>query len=200
MAKKKTPQDDMRELVKFLKDRAEHWKYLRDHGGQDPFYSDGCNMQLTRNHIIGCKRQIKELAEETGQDLPEEYSGIETPPEVGINYMANPDQIRADARAALKRYRENEDYIFLRDHMHDLTEQELKETYIPQVLGYISRLEEDINADNLIAMRRGGQYGRYEEAFTEKRRKYEEIIAKREEPDERPMPQGQLSIFDLALV
>lgn len=52
------------------------------------FWPDGCNMNLTRNHIISYKRDIAELCEENGMPLPEEYF-LKIPPEVDDNYMAN---------------------------------------------------------------------------------------------------------------
>lgn len=49
-------------------------------------------MNLTRNHIIYALRQIAELCEEHGWELPEEYY-LPVPPEVPDNYMANLDQV-----------------------------------------------------------------------------------------------------------
>lgn len=65
-----------------------HWEHLRVNGGQDPFYPDGSNMNLTRNHVIYAKRRLRELAAEHGWNLPEEYY-FQTPPEVDDGYMAN---------------------------------------------------------------------------------------------------------------
>ena len=47
------------EIVKEL----ERWEYLRKYGGCDPFWPDGVNMNLIRNHIISYKRQLEELCE-----------------------------------------------------------------------------------------------------------------------------------------
>ena len=75
-----------------------YWKY----GGQDPCWPDGSNMHLIRNHIIYYKRQIKELCEQIGCELPECYAEA-LPPEVDSNYMACPDEIRDGARIALEK-------------------------------------------------------------------------------------------------
>lgn len=64
------------------------WEYLRVNGGQDPFYPDGINMNLTRNHVIYAKRRLREMAAEHGWELPDEYY-LQTPPEVDDGYMAN---------------------------------------------------------------------------------------------------------------
>lgn len=86
--KRKTPEQKIRELCKDIRQEITNWKHLNKNGGQDPFWSDGANMNLTRNHITYAKRQIEELCEESGQTLPEEYF-LPTPPEVDNYYMAN---------------------------------------------------------------------------------------------------------------
>lgn len=67
---------------------SEHWKAMKYQGCNDPFWADGCNMNLIRNHIISDKESIREICEENGMILPAEYY-IPTPPEVDNNYMAN---------------------------------------------------------------------------------------------------------------
>lgn len=66
----------------------EHWMYMQKNGCNDPFWSDGVNLNLTRNHIIYDKTVIAEICSETGLPFPAEYY-IPTPPEVDNNYMAN---------------------------------------------------------------------------------------------------------------
>ena len=74
-----------------IEKEQKHWLHLREEGGNDPFWTDGCNMNLTRNHIISYKRQIAEECAETGLPYPAEYF-IPTPPEVDMNFMANLNQ------------------------------------------------------------------------------------------------------------
>ncbi|MGF7145322.1 hypothetical protein HNQ56_003763 [Anaerotaenia torta] len=52
-------------LEEQLQERYDHWNYLYSHGGSDPFWSDGCNMLLVRNHIISIKRQMEEAGQLT---------------------------------------------------------------------------------------------------------------------------------------
>ena len=54
------------------------WENLRVCGGQDPFWPDGVNMNLTRNHVIYAKRCLREMAAEHGWELPDEYY-LQTP-------------------------------------------------------------------------------------------------------------------------
>ena len=95
MAKKeKSSEQQLKELCKEIKLEIDRWHSLRTQGGHDPFYGDGYNMNLTRNHVIYDKGKIKELCEENSLDLPEEYH-IPTPPEVPNYYMAKPTQEKA---------------------------------------------------------------------------------------------------------
>lgn len=63
------------------------WEWYRTQGGQDPFYTDGANMNLIRNHVIYYKREIERLCVQHGMDLPETYF-LATPPKVDEGYMA----------------------------------------------------------------------------------------------------------------
>ena len=54
--RKKTPEKMLENYRKDIQRELAHWHFLRDHGGQDPFWPDGVNMNLTRNHIIYARR------------------------------------------------------------------------------------------------------------------------------------------------
>ncbi len=43
-----------------------HWNYILENGCNDPFWPDGTNMNLTRNHIISYKLEIAKYCEATG--------------------------------------------------------------------------------------------------------------------------------------
>ena len=67
----------------------ERWLYIREHGCSDPFWPDGANMNLVRNHIIYDKQQIEDLI--ISEDLlfqPIPYV-VPTPPKVAENFMAS---------------------------------------------------------------------------------------------------------------
>lgn len=86
--KKKTPEQELKELCKDIRQEIEHWEDLNQNGCNDPFWSDGCNMNLTRNHIIYAKNQITEICQKHGLQIPEE-SYLPTPPKVNEYYMAS---------------------------------------------------------------------------------------------------------------
>lgn len=89
--KKKTVQARLAECRMSLQEEIEIWKRINTNGCNDPFWSDGCNMNLIRNHIIYYKREIVQICEENSLALPEEYY-LPLPPEVDDKYMAKLDQ------------------------------------------------------------------------------------------------------------
>lgn len=78
----------MRECRRNIRQEIEHWKAINQNGCSDPFWSDGCNMNLTRNHIISYQRQLREICTENQMPLPDEYY-FAVPPRVDNSYMAN---------------------------------------------------------------------------------------------------------------
>ena len=83
-----TAEDKVKECCQSIYQEIEHWKAINQNGCSDPFWPDGFNMNLTRNHIISYQRQIREICTENQLPLPEEYY-LSVPPEVDNNYMAN---------------------------------------------------------------------------------------------------------------
>ena len=74
-----------------------HWHDLMANGCNDPFWPDGVNMNLVRNHIIYGLRQIAELRTSERQlsmfDVPapeavDVMQDKRIPPKVDDNYMA----------------------------------------------------------------------------------------------------------------
>ena len=47
-----TAEDKVKEYRQCIRREIEHWKDINQNGCSDPFWPDGCNMNLTRNHII----------------------------------------------------------------------------------------------------------------------------------------------------
>lgn len=86
--KEKSAEDKVRECHRNIRQEIEHWKDINQNGCSDPFWPDGCNMNLTRNHIIYYQSKIREICTENRLPLPDEYY-LAVPPEVDMNYMAN---------------------------------------------------------------------------------------------------------------
>ena len=69
MAKKQRSRKE--QLAEVIRESHEQWKRLWKNGGSDPFWSDGVNLNLVRNHIIYGRRLCEEELQEG--DYPEEY-------------------------------------------------------------------------------------------------------------------------------
>ena len=111
--------NEIEECREAIRERIKHWKQLNEHGGNDPFGTDGENMNLTRNHILYYKQRLRQIHKETGVPLPEEYY-LPTPPEVDNNYMSNMKQKERVERIAgnnrrlvTRRYRYNTEQLSL---------------------------------------------------------------------------------------
>jgi hypothetical protein len=146
-----------------LQKSFDRWEHLNTHGGSDPLYSDGSNMNLVRTHIKIGKRNIEENMP------PEQYPEIyyrETPPEKDGSYMARADEIRAGSKKSLEAYKADPDYQFICRRISRLTERQKKETYIDAVIGYVTGLEHAIDKGDLITMRRHEVASRYADSFS----------------------------------
>ena len=89
--KQKTPEQELKLLRKNLLHERAIWEHINENGCNDPFWADGCNMNLTRNHILSYRNEIAKWCEEHNLPLPEEYF-LKVPPEVDDYYMANFNQ------------------------------------------------------------------------------------------------------------
>lgn len=145
-----------------LENLYKRWEHLYEHGGSDPFWSDGTNLSLLRTQIINCKRKIEE--ENTIFLLPDAYYR-KIPPEVPRDYMARPDEIRENARKAMAIIDANEDLKFVREQSKNLSEKELKRFCIPAIIGYAENIRRAIADDDLLTMRRYECPDRYLESF-----------------------------------
>lgn len=76
-------------------------------------------MNLTRNHILSYKREIREICEENNFTLPEEYY-LSTPPEVDDDYMASLNQ-----KERVKRLRQQGAKLTKKRIEYDLEQQSL---------------------------------------------------------------------------
>lgn len=71
--KRDGPKERLKQTVKDCLERYQHWQKLYEDGGSDPFYTDGANLALVRNHIIYYKKQMEEACLALACDLPDVY-------------------------------------------------------------------------------------------------------------------------------
>lgn len=138
------------------------WESLYKQGGSDPFYPDGVNLNLVRNHILYFKRQIEET-----QPLYKntEVYRREPPPQVEDGYMARAKEIRDNAKTTLTAYKTDPYYQYLLHHWEELDDVGLKKTSIRPVLNYAQALETAIQEDDLVTMRRHERANHYLDSF-----------------------------------
>ena len=176
----------MDELDALLKKEYAHWEHAYQNGLYDPFWPDGVNLNLTRNHIIYYKRQMEELAGEEhnrlfGDDLPGIYHK-ELPPKLNNHYMANPDKIRERAREQIGLYEQDENFQYLlkiKDTLYPKN-QETKETKEANLPFYpvlrLAHYKKSYEENDLVAMRRDF-YVDYERKSADWKRYAEQIKA-----------------------
>ena len=179
MAKKKTPED----YTKSLTDSFTRWDYLYTYGGQDPFYTDGVNLNLVRNHILYFKGLIADTMP------PERYPDIyfrETPQEVDPDYMARTDDILVRAKVSLNLYKANPDYRFLCREVNSLSPKNANLISIRNVICYARDLERAITDGDLVTMRRHENPEHYLDSFASCAKRLREL----------PRENEQMSLFN----
>ena len=176
-----------------LKEEYDRWNRLYTFGGSDPNWSDGCNMQLVRNHIINIKKRMEEVGE-----LTDTYYR-ELPPEVDMDYMARVDEIRENAKKSLEAYKIHPDYLYLCDTISLLDKKQISDTYIQNVIGYARGLEKYIADDDLVAMRRQEHPESYIDGFIACRKRVEKILVNKPRiifVEDGKQLNGQMNIVD----
>lgn len=141
------------------------WDHLFKNGGQDPFWPDGMNLGLVRNHVLSDKRRIEELVEADQEELslfgvsyPDIYYR-ETPPEVPKDYMAKADEIRQRAHEQMALYEQDPNFLYiLENHPKVFPKGETKATKeaglsIWKTCG-LRKYRMTIESGNLVDMRR----------------------------------------------
>ena len=175
--KTKSPIALINELTISCQESYDSWKCIYNGGGSDPFWADGVNLNLVRNHIIYYKRQMQEISEEYGCFLPEVYYR-EVPPKVESDYMAETDKILEDALKVKEIFRENADYQKLLSYADKLTDEQEKAVCYDTVMNYAKCLERAVDSKNFIDMRRYSNYTAYLKAFTDCLAKIEKLFEK----------------------
>lgn len=117
------------------------WQNLHKHGGSDPFWSDGVNMNLVRNHMLYAIRKGAEPLE----DMP-------LPDEIDRHYMADAKGIVARAETALAKLRSDPYYqqVELTDHL--MIDSEATED-LDRVKALVRRIDLGLKESDLVTLR-----------------------------------------------
>ena len=190
--KKQKPAQSIKLWSEEISKEYDRWNFLYKEGGSDPFWPDGCGLNLTRNHIMYAKRQLWELCEEHGLEPPAIFNR-DLPPEMDWEYMARPDEIREKAQATLAALKAHPHYHGFLDLCDMLETTGGDWDNITCGKRYVLTLEMAAEKDNLVEMRRyeDTRYciGRFQEYIDRARQMGPIKIEKR---------QKQGSLFELA--
>lgn len=124
-------------LLGELSKAYDQWENLYKRGGSDPFYPDGVNLNLVRNHILYFKQRIEE---EQPLYKNTQVFRRELPPKVEDSYMARAEEIRSHAKDSLAAYLADPYCQYLIHHRKELDDEGLKKTSIRAVLNYVQGL------------------------------------------------------------
>lgn len=160
-----------------LEDSFRCWDEKILSGGSDPYFSDGQDLNLLRNHIIHAKYNIRESGE-----LPEIYHR-KTPEELPEHFMVQAEKIYWTAVNILRQCRDDADYQYLCGL--ELDPKMEKGLEIRNALKNIRELEDAIRKQDFVIMRR--------HYYLPDFRKYRQIVESSPEKIEPKME--QLNLF-----
>ncbi len=152
MRKKKTPEAEYEDLIKKLMSSYDRWNEIYRHGANDPAWPDGVNLNLVHNHILHYGKRIAELASKHEFPLPDAFD-LPIPPEVDKDYMARRDEIRDNAKHALKAYESDANFRKIASVVKSIGN-EHKAAIASGILRYVSSLRDAIMNNDYVIMRR----------------------------------------------
>lgn len=170
-----------------IKETYERWEHLLKYGGQDPFTTDGQNMNLVRGHILSyCREKMESQKEEAGERPS-------LPPEFPPSYMARSREIWYRAVKSYTVFKKDENYQYLCGVAEELPLNIKKESCIENVLGYVRSLKTALEQKDFVSARRYVNPVRYLESFQQCRQHIGNLMIKEPEKD------GQMNLFQYGM-
>lgn len=127
------------------------WVMWKNKGCPEADTTDGVYLNRIRNGISAMMQQIENTLEETA--FPECYYAP-LPPVMPADYMVNCQEIKTAAVYALDEYRNNQDYIWLTDHIQQMDIEDRVKSEAYRLLCHVDRLEEAIYSNAYLQMKR----------------------------------------------
>ncbi|VYU01410.1 Uncharacterised protein [uncultured Clostridium sp.] len=141
----------LEELVRELEKDYARWEQVYMAGSKDPFWPDGVNANLCRNHILCGKRRIRELYPDA--EMPEIYYRP-LPQELPAEYMARKEELRSAALRSYTRYISDENFCFIRNHVERIPETDALRGILDALLARADVLKNAVLSGDYVAMRR----------------------------------------------
>lgn len=171
--KRKTNEPTIESITADLEAEYARWDELLTNGGSDPTWSDGVNMNLVQGRIVARRRELLQMC---GDGEKPAILNREEPPRMSSDYMARADEIRAAAKKSLEVYKADPTYQWCKVQFERIPQKMLKNSVIPNIMGYVSGLEKFIENDDLVAMRRHRNPERYIESFDRCKEEIEKLL------------------------
>ena len=118
------------------------WKYIHENGSRG-YEFDGESLYCVRNHIFFNIQKLKE----SGIEID-----VKIPPEMDMNYMAKPDEIRTIASQSLQTF-ENSEHLQYLLKLSALSKVEKEHFCYDAIVEYYTKLKRAIETDDLKTMR-----------------------------------------------
>lgn len=170
-----------------IKESYERWEHLLKYGGQDPFHTDGQNMNLVRGHILSYSHEME------GAEKEDKGGFFNLPPEFPSSYMARSREIWYGAISSYLTFLKDENYQFLCTIAEELSPKIKKESSIENVLGYVRSVKMALEQKDFVSVRRYENPCRYLESFRECRQRIGNQMLKEEKKD------GQINLFQYGM-
>ena len=146
----------LEELVRELERDYARWEQVYMAGSKDPFWPDGVNANLCRNHILCGKRRIRELYPDA--EMPEIYYRP-LPQKLPAEYMARKEELRSAALRSYTRYISDENFCFIRNHVERIPETDALRGILDALLARADVLKDAVLSGDYVAMRRYADAG-----------------------------------------
>lgn len=171
--KRKTNEPTIESITADLEAEYARWDELLTNGGSDPTWSDGVNMNLVQGRIVARRRELLQMC---GEGEKPAILNREEPPRMSNDYMARADEIREAAKKSLEIYKTNPTYLWCKAQFERIPQKMLKNSVIPNIMGYVSGLEKYIEKDDLVSMRRHRNPNGYLESFDRCKEEIEKLL------------------------
>lgn len=177
--------DMVAEYTASLEERFVRWDEVYKNGCRDPFWSDGVNLNLIRNHIRYYKEELaKEIKD---AEYPPIYYR-ETPQKVEDGYIARKEEIKENAIKTLSVLQSDETLKMIKRKMLAMDEKFLTKNSVKAVVNYETALQRAIEEDDFVVMRRYEQPDYYMESINSCAEKMRNYV---------PHKNSQITFFDL---
>ena len=177
--------DMVAEYTASLEERFDRWDEVYKNGCRDPFWSDGVNLNLIRNHIQYYKSELENCI--TDEAYPDAYYR-DTPPKVDSEYIARKEEIKENAINTLSVLQNDATLKMIKRKMLGIDEKFLVKNSVKAVVNYETALQNAIDENDYVVMRRYEQPDYFLDSINRCAEKMSEYV---------PPENQQMSLFDL---